>query len=445
VAFAVQPSGQDQLALPRPRAASAPGAPRRRVIFVNRYFFPDLSATSQMLTDLVRELGQQCFELHVICSRQLYDDANARLPARDHYADARLHRCWSARFGRDRLPGRALDYASFLVSSTLALLRLARRGDIIVAMTDPPLISVCAAVAARVRGARLVNWLQDVFPEVAMGLRAVQLPLRALKWLVAARNWSLRAADRNVVLGIGMQRFLSRLSIPAGKQRLIENWADAADVPPRPVHWSELRRSLGPDVRFVIEYSGNMGRAHDYRTLLGAMLELEQERGWLFLFVGAGAGMSALRVEAERQQLRNVRFLPLQPRASLPDSLAAADVHVTCLQPQLEGLVVPSKLYGILAAGRPVIVIGDLDGEQARVVRSEGCGSVIACGDNTGLVDELRRMRSEPEWMHAAGLRARVLFERRYTLAAAVRKWRTELERIGEASGGRGAPSSIAR
>ncbi len=400
----------------------------RRLIFVNRYFHPDLSATSQLLTDLVGSIAGGACELHVICSRQLYGDAGARLSPRGRYHGARVHRCWSLRFGRDRLLGRAADYLSFSLSATLRLLRLARRGDAIVAMTDPPMMALCAAVVARLRGALLINWLQDVFPEVAVALAVVKIPSWATTLLLRMRNWTLRVATRNVVLGAGMGRLIKAKGIPASAVLVIENWADGQALTPRPPQWSNLRRSLNVEGRFVVQYSGNMGRAHEYETLLRAARELRAEEGWLFLFVGGGANMQPLRQKAAQEGLQNMRFLPLQPREQLADSLAAADVHVSCLRPELEGLIVPSKLYGILAAGRPVIVIGDPDGEQARIVRAARCGSVIRCGESAALVDELRRMRAEPEWVRDAGLYARQLFEERYTLKAAVHKWRQMLE-----------------
>jgi glycosyltransferase involved in cell wall biosynthesis len=404
--------------------------PARRLIFVNRYFYPDLSATSQLLTDLVGSLPGDAFELHVICSRQLYDDARARLSSTGRHGEARIHRCWSLRFGRNRLLGRAADYLSFALSATFRLVRLVRRGDVIVAMTDPPMMALCAAVVARLRDAVLVNWLQDVFPEVAIALGVVKPTSWAMALLLRARNWTLRVATRNVVLGFGMGQLIKAKGIASSAVPVIENWADGEALTPRPPQWSNLRRSLNAEGRFVVQYSGNMGRAHEYETLLRAARELRAEEGWLFLFVGGGANMQPLRQKAEQEGLHNMRFLPLQPREQLADSLAAADVHVSCLLPGLEGLIVPSKLYGILAAGRPVIVIGDPDGEQARVVRAAHCGSVIGCGEGAALVDELRRMRAEPEWLQEASLNARHLFEERYTLKAAVHKWRQVLQSI---------------
>lgn len=402
--------------------------PRRRLIFINRYFLPDLSATSQLLTDLVGRLGADDYEIHVLCSRQLYADARASLPRLERVAGATVHRCWSTRNGRGGLAGRAIDYLTFTLTAAARLLKLARANDIVVVLTDPPMMSVPAALVTCLTGARLVNWLQDVFPEVAVALDTMPLPRWVQGLLRRMRNWTLRLAARNVVLGPRMGHILKAAGVPSRQLSVIENWADAQALTPQPRDRSRLRCSLHAQHQFVIQYSGNMGRAHEYETLLAAASELRYENNWLFLFVGDGAKMRLLRQKAAELALDNMVFLPLQPREALADTLAAADVHVTCLLPKLEGLVVPSKLYGILAAGRPVIVIGDLDGEQARVVRGARCGSVIAPGDGAGLVDELRRMRSDPEWMREAGSNARHLLERRYSLSAAISKWRVVLE-----------------
>ena len=172
---------------------------RVKLIFVNRYFHPDISATSQMLSGLAFHLAGKGAEVHVITSRQRYDDPAAALSSSELVRGVQVHRVPTSRFGRGNLLGRVLDYASFYLSASLKLASLATRGDIVIAKTDPPLISVPAMLVARLRGAQLVNWLQDLFPEVAerAGLR-----LGGIAGLArAARNLSLRKAAANVVLG----------------------------------------------------------------------------------------------------------------------------------------------------------------------------------------------------------------------------------------------------
>lgn len=395
----------------------------KRLIFINRFFFPDVSATSQILFDLARRLVQQGIEVHVICSGQLYDDPSARLPAREIVHGIHVHRAWTSRFGRDRLAGRSLDYASFYVSGAAKLFALLRKGDVVIAKTDPPLISIAAAAAARVRGARLINWLQDVFPEVASQLGANPLPGWLDKALKRLRDQSLAMAQVNVVLGSRMREHLEGRRIPTSRIKVIENWADGSAVVPMAVGASRLRQTLGLENKFVIGYSGNLGRAHEFETILAAAERLKNEQDVVFLMIGGGAKMEQLRRCVLERNLENFRFLPYQPRERLSDSLAAADVHLACLLPNLEGLIVPSKCYGVLAAGRPLIFIGDADGEVARIVREKECGRAVQMGDAAALVRTITELRGNLELREKIGLRARELFIDCYTVERATIEW----------------------
>jgi glycosyltransferase involved in cell wall biosynthesis len=395
---------------------------RARVVFVNRYYQPDLSATSQILTDLARHLARSGAEVHVVCSRQLYDQPLARLPASERLDGVRVHRLRTSRFGRGHLGGRALDYLSFYCACAWHLLWLLRRGDIAVAKTDPPLISLVAAATARLRGARLVNWLQDLFPEVASRLGANPLPGPLDRLLRGARDRSLRGARMNVVLGRRMRDHLLDRGIPAERISIIENWAGQEAAPASPAH-SRLRLALGLRDRFVAAYSGNLGRAHDYRAILEAATLLQPDARFVLLMIGGGAGMDALRAAAQQRRLGNLLFLPYQPRETLADSLAAADVHLATLLPELEGLIVPSKFYGILAAARPVLFIGDAHGELPGIIHDEGCGATVASGDGAALAQALRRLQADPDGVAAMGRRAHALFLRQYTAARALGQW----------------------
>jgi glycosyltransferase involved in cell wall biosynthesis len=404
-------------------------SPQRRLIFVNRYFHPDLSATSQLLSDLAAALAEDGFDVHVICSRQRYDDARAALPKSDRIGAVQVHRCWSTRFGRAGLTGRLLDYKSFYTSAVLAALRLTRPGDILIALTDPPMLSVGLAWVARRRGAKLINWLQDLFPEVAIALKVTRLPAWLQRLLLRLRNDSLRAAAMNVVLGERMRERVQALGIAPERITVIENWADGEAIRPMEASRSALRASLPPGTEFVVQYSGNLGRAHEYQTILGAAQILCCEPGWQFVMIGGGANMVRLQTEARKLVIPNMLFLPYRPREELADSLAAADVHLSCLLPEMEGLIVPSKFYGILAAGRPVIVIGDREGEQGRLVRDENCGDAVSSGDPVGLSQLLRALRTDPQQCLEQGRRARALFDRRYTPRQALAKWREVFQR----------------
>jgi len=401
--------------------------PRLRVLFVNRFYAPDLSATSQMLTDLAEGLARSGIDVSVLCSRQLYEEPQAALPAHEVIRGVQVWRVRTARFGRGNLIGRALDYATFYLAATAALLKHARDCDVLVVKTDPPLLSFIGAFVARRRHVACINWLQDVFPEIASRLSLSPLPRTLESRLAAWRDRSLAAADANVVLGTRMRDYLASRGVPLGRISVGENWADEDTISPLPVAASALRRRLALADEFVVAYSGNLGRAHDMHTLLAAAQAMRADPTTVFLLTGGGANMRALESAARQEGLTQMRFLPYQPRAQLADSLAAGDVHLVMLLPQLEGLIVPSKLYGILAAARPVIFIGDPAGELAQLIAGSRVGFTVACGDGAGLCRALRSLRDDPGERERMGARARALFEERYTLARALARWRSLL------------------
>jgi glycosyltransferase involved in cell wall biosynthesis len=404
---------------------------RRRIVFVNRFFFPDTSATSQILFELTTRLVAHGLDVHVVCSRQLYDNAAASLPANDDVCGVHVHRIWTSRFGRGALVGRAIDYASFYVTCATKLMSLLARGDLVVAKTDPPLISIVAAMVATLKGARLVNWLQDIFPEVASHLDVNPLPRWLNRHLQRWRDYSLLAARVNVVLGSRMHEYLQTLRIPADRIRIVANWANGDEVVAQAVESSALRHSLGLQDKFVVAYAGNLGRAHEFETILAAAERLRDRENIVFLMIGSGAKMPMMRAAAKEQGLTNLQFAPYQPRELLSDTLAAADVHLACLIPALEGLIVPSKFYGILAAGRPAIFIGDPDGELARVIDAAGCGAVVPRGAGDVLSAAIVGLAADSERCRQMGERARVLFTERYTCDRGAKQW---IEVLGAAA-----------
>lgn len=408
---------------PSSDAPGGAGNPVRKTIFINRYFYPDLSATSQLLSDLAFDLASRGHTVHVITGGQLYHDPHAVLPGSEVFRGVWVHRVRATRFGRARLLGRTLDYATFYVGATWTLWRLLRRGDVVVAKTDPPMVSVFAAWVAARRGGVLINWVQDLFPEVALaldvgGVRSVAPLLRRL------RNRSLQQARHNVVLGEGMARRLREEGVEAERITVIDNWADGAAIRPVGKRDNPLVQEWALEGKFVVGYSGNMGRAHEFGTMLDAADRLKDRPDIAWLFIGDGQARAWLQQEAARRGLVNVQFRPYQPAGSLRWSLGLPDVHLISLRPNLEGLIVPSKFYGVAAAGRPVIYLGDSDGDIARILHRERCGWVFGLGEAGLLAQRIAILSQNPAEAAAAGRRARDSFERRYARPRALRMWR---------------------
>jgi colanic acid biosynthesis glycosyl transferase WcaI len=402
-----------------------------RLLIVNRYFHPDRSATSQLLTDLVETAVKQGFATTVFASRQLYNEPGASLPLRQDHLGAEVRRLWATRSGRLCLPGRALDYATFCGSAFGALLAAARPGDVILAKTDPPLISVVAWAVARIKGAKLVNWCQDLFPEAAAAVGFGVAAGTSGRVLRALRNASLRGAAMNVAVCEGMAERLRAEGIPADRVTVIHNWADGSQVRPLAREHNRLRRQWGLGERFVIGYSGNLGRMHDVETLIELMDALGDEPEMVFLLIGAGAGYERLKRRAARRGLGNVMLRPHQPMAALRESLAVPDLHIVSLRPECEGLVMPSKLYGALAAGRPVIAMGAPAGDVARIVRAHDAGLVVAPGGALAAAAAIRALRAEPLRLAQMGANARRAYERRYSREASLAAW-TDCLRVAQ-------------
>lgn len=418
---------------------------RPRVLFVNRYFYPDLSATSQMLTDLAVDLAARGWEVGVICSRQRYEEADAYLPAVDEYRGVRIRRVWSASFGRQRLIGRALDYLTFYFTTAWKLRRSVGPGDVVVLKTDPPMLSVLGWLLWPRGRVRRVNWLQDLFPEVAVALGVPVAAGPVARMLAALRNRSVRGGAWNVVIGEGMATRLREIGVEEQYLAMIPNWADGAAIRPTEDAGKRLRTAWDLDDAFVVGYSGNLGRAHEFDTVLEAATLLERQsagdgelgkRRVVFLFIGGGKGLKALREAVLARGLSNVCFESYQPREALSESLQVPDVHWVSLRPELEGCIVPSKFYGILAGGRPTLFVGSPRGELAQVINEHACGHVVPIGDVQGLVDVIMRMRDDAHSVDEMGTRARQLLEARYERRCAVDRWDALLTEVSGAGGG---------
>ena len=406
---------------------SASGA----VIFVNRFFHPDHSATSQILTDLAFHLAAGEFNVRVVASRQRYDDPHACLPEAESVGGVAIHRISTTRFGRSGLVGRSLDYLSFYSLVWRSVLDCAQPGDVLVAKTDPPLLCVAAMQAAKRRKLHLINWLQDVYPEIAVKLGVPLVRGPAGQGLFQLRDSALRAAAVNVVVGEGMAEIIRKRGIPSERIRVIPNWCDDEEIHPVAPLDNPLRREWGLCDRFVVGYSGNLGRGHEFDTILSAAERLRGDRLLCFLFIGGGTRFAELARRARERELDHLfRFLPYQQRAVLKLSLGVPDVHLISLRPELEGLIVPSKLYGIAAAGRPIIAIAAPDGEIAGIVRRHDCGIVIKPGDGELFADALSRLRADPGRLAEMGRHARAMLDAHFRRRLAFERWRDLIEEV---------------
>lgn len=397
-----------------------------KLIFFNRFFFPDTSATSQIVSDLAFHLASAGHEVHVVTSRVPGGDATL-----EELRGVHIHRVAKAIHGPHGLLRRATAYLHFYRGAREAARRLVQTGDVVVLKTDPPLLSVALGPLVRRRGAKVVAWLQDIFPEVAReyGVPAMGWPLGSV--LRHARNRSLREADQVVVIGHRMAQRLARdENIPRKSVQVIHNWADGEAIRPLEPAANALRRAWKLEPYFVVGYSGNLGRVHEFDTILDAAARLKADSGIRFLIIGRGPRLPEVKARAEREGLPNVRFEEHQERGALAESLGAADVHLSVLKPGFEGLVHPSKLYGIMAAGRPTVFIGAPTGETASILADTQAGLTVQSGDAQGLASALLSLRDHPDVRERMGESARRAFEERFSMSIAIQKWESLLKTL---------------
>jgi glycosyltransferase involved in cell wall biosynthesis len=404
-----------------------------RIFFLNRYFHPDHSATSQILSDLAFHLAATGRDIHVVTSQQIYDDPAARLPSNENVRGVQIHRVATTRFGRSNLIGRGFDYLSFYWSMWRRMVSLAKRGDIIVAKTDPPLLSALAIFVAKRRSSYLVNWLQDLYPEIAieLGVPFLQGPLaRAIVFL---RNRSLRLANANVVLGTSMAARVRACGVAEDRIHVIPNWTNDQEIVPIPPAENPLRREWKLEDKFVVGYSGNLGRAHEFETVLAAAERLREDLRIVFVLIGGGKQFDELTKRVRARKLEQTfRFFPYQDRAVLKYSLCVPDVHWISLRPRLEGLIFPSKFYGIAAAGRPMIAITANGGEIAELIERHGCGIAIEPGDADSLSRSLAALSLDPLRCAEMGQRAREMLDAKFSRRQAIERWQSALTQIAQ-------------
>ncbi len=392
-----------------------------RLIFVNRVYRPSTQATAQLLTDLAEGLVLRLpgWEVHVIATGE---------------NSGPQHGVTVHRTGPDEpvsgLISRALTHQLFFRAARQQLLPLLQPGDIVVPMTDPPMLAAAIAHEVAAAGAQLVPWIQDIYPEIA-AVHFGPLARFFLSPLMASRDAAWHTAATCVTLGEDMARTVASRGLPADRIAVMPNWAPGElHVPATPAAVAACRQRWGVTDKFVVAYSGNLGRVHEFSTILQAAEVLQTNASLVFLFIGHGARFDEISAAARARRLGNVRLLPPESREDLAASLAAADAHLVTLRPKYSSLVYPSKLAGVLAVGRPVLFVGPPGTGIPQLLQRENCGAAFAPGDAAGLAAAIIQWQAEANLRARLGAAARASYEHHFTAEAALAAWAALLRRL---------------
>ena len=365
------------------------------IVLLNQFFHPASAATGQFLADLAHELAAEQ-PTSVICG-----------------VSAHAETCSPVNVVRVRiLKTRLASYLSFLCAAAWHALRMPRQ-DIVVTMTTPPLLACVGTLVQRWRGSRHYIWEMDVYPDIAAGLGVLGARSAVMRVLAAIADYSRRRADGIIAVGECMKTRLIAHGIDAGKIHVVENWADGERITPG---------AFPEGTALRVYYSGNLGLAHDVETIRGAMLALRRDAKFEFIFAGGGARRGELERCCREQETGNARFESYCGRGELGDRLAEGHIGLVTQRAETLGSVVPSKTYGIMAAGRPVLFIGPREATPARIIREFRCGWHVECGDVRGVVDLLHFLEGRREEIYEAGGRGRRAFEEHYDRGIGVRR-----------------------
>jgi colanic acid biosynthesis glycosyl transferase WcaI len=364
-----------------------------KILLLNQYYPPDTSATARMAATVVQALSTR-HDVTVLCGRPSYDTPEKRpwrLWRTEQGGRVRIVRIGSTDYPRFQMKWRVMNYLSY--AALAAARAMLTSCEVIVSMTDPPFLGIVGAFLARVKGKPFVYNIRDLYPDMALGGAIVKPGLLTRVWQML-HGWTFRHTSRVIVLGEDMRARIVAKGVDPARIVVVR---DGAEIPgadaPQPSLDPDVIRALRGDFRVVLLHAGNLGFYGAWETLITAAREL-QEDGVGFVFVGDGAQRAQL--EAAAKGVANVRFLPFFPASKIPTVLAAPDAHVITIRRGLEGVVVPSKMYAILAAGRPIIVVAPRETDVASLGALQGFGLSADPDKPEELVRVVRALVSDP-------------------------------------------------
>src|SRR5438132_1887114 len=368
-----------------------------QVLVINQFFWPDTAATGQLLTDVTRGMDPKIHAVTVLCGMSGYGAVDTSSMPR-----VKIVRSGGVVFSRGKI-GRVVSYASFFAGAAVRGV-VGAKPALVLTLTTPPLISVLGTLLKSLRGSRHFIWEMDLYPDIAVDLNILKPRSVITRLIGAVADFSRKRADGIIVLGEEMKERLIARGIPKHKIVVAENWADGCEILPAPFEEGPL----------VVHYSGTFGLAHEEQTIAESMRRLRDDTRFRFVFAGGGERREGLEQFCRVEGIGTVEFRPYATRSELGRSLAEGHVGLVTQIPETVGAVVPSKIYGIMAAGRPVLYVGSHDATPARVIERHGCGWRIEPGDALGLVRLFERLEQDPGLLREAGGRARRAFEKYY-------------------------------
>ncbi len=395
-----------------------------RIWVVSELYYPEDTSTGYYLTRIAEGLAERSESpVRVLCGRPNYAARGLKVSATETHHGVQIRRCFGTTWNKDRLLLRLVNLITLSLSMFLQAAFRFRRGDRVLVVTNPPLLPFVISWACRLRRARCVLVIHDVYPEVAVAAGL----LRSSSLLAKGMNWAVkrlyRSVERIVVLGRDMRELVKK-KLPPGddRVRIIPNWADTDLIQPRTGE-NRILRELGLAGKFVVNYAGNMGRSHNLEAIVECASALRHREDIHFLLAGSGAKKDWLARVVSEKQLRNVTVADRRPREDLPELLTAGDVALITFVPGMAGVSVPSRLYNMLAAGLPILALADAHSEVALVIGEEDVGVVIPPENAAAFQQAILGLMPHRRIRKDMGQRARQAAESKYQFSQVMEQY----------------------
>ncbi len=367
------------------------------LLIITQFFPPDYAATGQLIQELANNLGENNIQVNVFTGQPGYAFQQGQAPNKEVGKNLTVRRSRTVKIGSTRIRAKALSGIIFTLRATLTLFKNGRKNNVALLTTAPPFLSIAGYVANLFLGLEYICLIYDLYPDavVELGVTSEDSFITKLWNKINALVW--QRSKKLVVLSETMKRRITdRHPQVADKISVIHNWADEEWIKPIQKQENWFAREHGIDRKFTVLYSGNMGRCHDVDTILGT-IELLQNEPVQFVFIGAGTKHEICRQTVKELKLNNCTFLPYQDKTNLPYSLTACDLALVSIAPGLEGVVAPSKLYGIMAAGKAIAAICEPHSYLRQIIDDAECGASFDNENSQALADFIVDLATNPE------------------------------------------------
>ena len=399
------------------------------IVFFTQLYYPDITTTATLMTDLVEDLAGNGMNPEVVCAQPTYL-TNGKFPKVEFHRGVEIRRVWTFLLDKNNNIGRILNSTSCFFSMLPRLLS-SRNNTLMVFNTNPALLSLLGFINAKLRSQRYIVLVHDLWPELPAHIGMIKKNGVLYRAIEFANKLAFKHASATVVLSGAMKkRVLDKVPGMNGSVHVIHNWVDADRVYPVAKADNRLLNDLGIQDKKVVMYSGNLGRYQPLEVMIGASNELRNRKDMVFVFAGDGGKRQKIQEMAASLKLKNVMFIPFQPLERLAESLSMADMSLIGIYPENEGVIMPSKLYGLLAVGKPIICVSDPKSEVVEILNHAKAGVHSSIDDPRELAQKIVSLLDDTQKAQEMGANGRRYFLEHFERKKITKQWKEMLKKV---------------